>query len=113
MFIVLLDEPGLFVFESPIAAAQAIEVVEAESEIRAAFDQSAVPYRVEWIQPNRWGRGLFGLWRSFTPGKYRFVQAGPAAPADLRHLLENHLTYTDPPDAKADLERLLLQLRAV
>jgi hypothetical protein len=35
MFIVLLDEPGLFVFPSPAEAARLIEPPDAESEIRA------------------------------------------------------------------------------
>src|ERR1051325_10175847 len=47
MFIVLLDEPGLFVFRSPADAVRGIEPIDAESEIRAAFDDAAVPYTVE------------------------------------------------------------------
>ncbi|HVA46841.1 MAG TPA: hypothetical protein VNH11_10790 [Pirellulales bacterium] len=30
-----------------------IEPIDAESEIRAAIDDSAVPYTVEWVRPNR------------------------------------------------------------
>jgi len=35
MLIVLLDEPGLFVFSSPADAVRQIEPIDAESEIRA------------------------------------------------------------------------------
>jgi hypothetical protein len=113
MFIVLLDEPGLFVFESPTAAADHIEPPDAENEVRAAFDEGAVPYRVEWIRPNisrSWVAGNLGTVRF---GQYRFVPAGPADPKALTLLLEEHPDYTDPPEAKAELDRLLEKLRPV
>ena len=112
MFIVLLDEPGLFVFESAAAAVREIEPPDAESEIRAAFDDAAVPYRVEWVRPNRY-RTLLGSLRSVEFGEYRFVPAGHADPAGLIELLENHSDYTDPPQAKVELESLLGKMRAV
>jgi|SRR5215467_1799341 len=59
MLIVLLDEPGLFVYPSPEAAQIDLEPPDAESTIRAAFDEHGVPYRVEWIRPNR--TGAFGF----------------------------------------------------
>jgi hypothetical protein len=112
MLIILLDEPGLFVFQSPADAVREIEPIDAESEIRAAFDDSAVPYTVEWVRPNRHHRTLFGLLRSIDPGEYRFVPAGPPEPAALIQLLEAH-PGTNPPEAKADLASLLATLRAV
>jgi len=113
MLIVLLDEPGLFVFQSPADAVRAIEPIDAESEIRAAFDHSAVPYKVEWVRPNRHRKALFGLLQSIESGEYRFVPAGPAQPAALIELLEAHPEYTNPPEARAGLESLLARLRAV
>ena len=112
MFIVLLDEPGLFVFESPAAAVREIEPPDAESEIRAAFDDGAVPYCVEWIRPNHY-RGLLGSLRSVEFGEYRFVPAGHAEPAALIELLESHSEHTYPQQAKVALESLLERLRAV
>ena len=103
MFIVLLDEPGLFAFESAAAAVREIEPPDAESEIRAAFDE---------VRPNRHGR-LLGFLRSVEFGAYRFVPAGHADPAALIELLENHSDYTDPPQAKGELEFLLEKMRAV
>jgi hypothetical protein len=87
--------------------------MDAESEIRAVFDDSAVPYRVEWVRPNRHRSSLFGLLRSVEPGEYRLAPAGPADPASLVELLESHPEHPDPPQAKAQLDSLLARLRAV
>lgn len=113
MLIILLDEPGLFVFPSAAHAVREIEPIDAESEVRAAFDDSAVPYRVEWVRPNRHRKALFGLLKSIEPGEYRLVPAGPPDPAALLRLLQAHPDHTDPPEAKADLASLLARLRAV
>lgn len=107
MLIVLLDEPRLFVFRSPADAVREIEPIDAESEIRAAFDDSAVPYKVEWVRPNRHRKTLFGLLGSIEHGEYRLVPAAPAQPAALIKLLETYPEHTDPPEARADLESLL------
>ena len=111
MLIVLLDEPGLFVFPTPTHAEQAIEPIDAESEIRAAFDESAVPYTVEWIEPNRRRQGVF--FSSIEPGQYRFVSAGNSQPNALIKLLTAHSGSTNPPEAKAHLDALLARLRAL
>lgn len=113
MFIVLLDEPGLFVYGSAEDAVLHIEPPEAESCVRAAFDDTAVPHRVEWIRPNRHGRKWFGVIGSVAFGEYRFVAAGPPDPAALLALLEGHSEFTTPPEAAGDLGRLLGEMRAV
>lgn len=113
MLIVLLDEPGLFVFSSPADAVRQIEPIDAESEIRAAFDDAAVPYTVEWARPNRHRNAHSGLLKTVEPGEYRLVPAGPAQSGALVELLEAHSEYTNPPEARADLESLLARLRAV
>jgi len=112
MLIVLLDEPGLFVFPSPVAAVQEIEPIDAESVIRTVFDDSAVPYRVEWLRPNQHRTFFFGLFRSIEPGEYRLVPAGAADPRALIALLEQHPHNTNPPEAKPDLASLLARMRA-
>jgi len=106
MLIVLLDESGLFVFPSIADAVRAIEPFDA-SEIRAAFDDSAVPYRVEWIRPNR-ESGTF--LRIIQPGQYCLVPAGPPDPCALVQLISAHPDYTNPPEAKAYLNSLLAAL---
>src|SRR5678815_450851 len=90
-------------------AVRAIEPPDAESEIRAAFDHHAVPYRVEWIQPNR--RRNLWFFESISFGVYRFVPAGPANPAAFVALLENPALCTDPPEAKAAVVDLLAKIR--
>jgi hypothetical protein len=110
MLIVLLDEPGLFVFSSAADAERQIEPIDAELEIRAAFDEFAVPYRVEWVRPNRHRKALFGLLSSVESGQYRLVPAGSADAAALIQLLEAHRDHTNPPQAKAGLESLLASL---
>lgn len=110
MFIVLLDEPGLLVFPSAAAAGRAIEAIDAETDIRAAFDESAIPYRVEWVVPNRHQRLLFLT--SIVPGEFCFAPAGPADPRALMALLEKHPDHTNPPEAKPEIARLLAKLRS-
>jgi hypothetical protein len=112
MFIVLLDEPGLFVFPSADAAVGEIESPDAESVVRAAFDDAAVPYRVDWIRPNKHTR-MLGIVPAVSFGKYRFVPAGPPDAGALIALLEAHQDYTDPPEAAAAHAALLTKLRSV
>ena len=111
MFIVLLDEPGLFVFNSAADAVREIEPPDAESEIRAAFDDAAVPYRVEWIRPNRRSKAL-GVLRLVEFGEYHFVPAGQADPEALLALLEKHSALVNPPEARAEVTSLLERMRA-
>ena len=113
MLIVLLDEPGLFVFRSLDDAVRDIEPIDAESEIRAAFDEAGTPYKVEWARPNKRRKVFFGLFESIEPGEYRLVPAGPADPQTLLELIQSHPGATTPPEAKADLDALLPGLRAL
>lgn len=113
VLIVQLDEPGRFVFSSTAEAVRAIEPVDAESKLRAAFDEGAVPYRVNWLEPNRESRVLFGSLGSVAQGRYELVPAGPPQPAALRALVETQVADPEPPQSKHELDRLLAQLRAV
>jgi len=113
MLIVLLDEPGLFVFPTLAAAVIGIEPPDAESGIRAAFDERGVPYKVDWLRPNLHRKVFFGLFNSVAFGEYRFVAAGPPDRAALIRLLEAHPKFTNPQAAAADLSSLLSSLRAV
>ncbi len=111
MLIVLLDEPGLFVFPSPEEAARAIAPVDAEAAFRAAFDDAAVPYRVEWLRPNRPRTGWLRWLRPVARGSFRFAPAGAPDPAALIALLEGH-TVAHPPESKTDLAFVLARLRS-
>jgi hypothetical protein len=90
-----------------------IEAPDAESEVRAAFDERGVPHKVDWLRPNRYRKTLFGLFTSVTFGEYRFVPDGPPDPGALVRLLEEHPKFTTPPEAVTDLSALVLRLRAV
>jgi hypothetical protein len=111
MFILLLDEPCLFVFPSEFDVQCEVEPPDAEDTIRAAFDENAVPYRLEWTTPNRRQRWFFGL-ESIRFGHYRLVPAGPPNRAALLALLEQHNECTHPPEAHATLNTLLENLRS-
>jgi hypothetical protein len=113
MIIVLLDEVGLCVFPTPAAAVIGIEPLDAESGIRAAFDERGVPYKVDWLRPNLHRKVFFGLFNSVAFGEYRFVPAGPPDRAALIRLLEAHPKFTNPQSAAPDLSSLLSSLRAV
>jgi len=109
VIIVLLDESALFVFDSIDDAVGYIEPVDAERELRAAYDDSAVPYAVEWVTRNRGGFTgfLFG-----PPDEYRLVPAGPPDRPALIRLLEAY-PITNPPEAGAQCQALLARLRVV
>ena len=77
MLIALEDDGCLHVYESPEAAAMAIEGLDAETTFRAVFDENAVPYQVQWLTPNTEHR-LLGTIRVVGSGRYALVPAGPA-----------------------------------
>ena len=110
MFIILLDEPTLFVFDSEEAVRGDIEPPDAESEVRAIFDDRAIPYRVEWVRPNLHRKWFFGL-GSVTFGEYRLMPCGEPDRSGLIRLLEEHGKWVHPPSFKESLAKLLEQLR--
>jgi hypothetical protein len=113
MLIVLLDDQRLYVFPTLDAAVIGIEAPDAEAGlIRAAFDERAVPYKVDWLRPNIHRKSFFGLSSSVEFGKYRFVPAGPPDQAALLRLLEEHPIFTEPAEAEAVLSSMLSRLRA-
>ena len=105
MLIILLDEPGLFVFSGVEESVAEIEPWDAEHEIRAVFDGDGVPYRTEWIRPNRSGGRLVQV---IEHGEYTFVPAGPPDVSGLRRLLVDHPLVANP---EHDAHAALLALR--
>jgi hypothetical protein len=111
MLIVLLDEPGLFVFPTADAAEREIEAYDAKL-IRAAFDDSGVPYRVDWIKPKKQRKIFFGLLNSDYPGEYRLVAAGPVDLAAFARFLEAHPTHANSAAATPEFVSLRSRFRA-
>lgn len=109
MLFVLLDEPGVFVFGSAAAAELEIEPIDAELELRAAFDESGIPYAVRWVRPNR-RSSLLGI-GSIEQGEYRLVPSGPPQPAALIALLEEHPNGVAMAEAGLDTAALFARLR--
>lgn len=112
MFIILLDEPTLFVFPSEESVIRDIEPPDAETIVRAVFDENAVPYEVEWLRPNVHRKWFFGI-GTVDFGKYRLKPSGDANPTALIRLLEEHSDYVDPPSEREKLVLLLKQLRGI
>jgi hypothetical protein len=86
MFLVLEDDCCVHVYPSPQTAAMAIEALDVEDVVKAAFDEEGHPHRVEWIEPNRYRR-IFGTSGSAVNGKYQFVVAGEPDPAALAAII--------------------------
>jgi hypothetical protein len=112
MLLILLDEPTLFVFESREEAIRTIEPPDAECEIRAVYDECAVPYRVEWDRPNVRTRSFFGLIPSIKFGSYRLEPDGAPDIDGLLTLLADH-PDCDPPEEQTRVDEVRARLHAV
>jgi hypothetical protein len=86
MLLVLEDDDCIHVYASPEAVSLAIEPLDADATIRAAFDESGVPYRIQWLSPNDGGR-LLGILPWVENGRYRLVPAGSPDRAALAALI--------------------------
>jgi hypothetical protein len=111
MLIILLDEPGLFVFPTVNAAEREIEPYDADL-VRGAFDDSGVPYRFDWIRPKSHRKILFGLLSSEDPGEYRLVRAGPVDLAAFARFLEAHPAPANSAAAAPEFQSLRSRSRA-
>ena len=110
MLFILLDEPTIFVSDSRACAEREIEPIDAESELRAAFDEFAVPYRANWLRQNR-RKKLFGLLTVISPGQYWFVPNGPPDPRSLIKLLKSY-PITNIQNIEVDVPSILANLQA-
>jgi hypothetical protein len=81
VFLVLEEDTCLYVYASPSDAVADIEALDVDT-VRAAFDEEARPYRVEWIRPNRYGK-IVGPLGWAQNGDYCFVIAGEPDPSEL------------------------------
>jgi hypothetical protein len=109
MLIVFEDDGCLHVYESPEAAALAIEGLDAEDTIRAAFVETGVPFGIRWIRPNTEGR-LLGVVPWAGNGEYTLVATGPPDRAALLAAIES-AEQVFPPEASAAIAELAVELR--
>ena len=86
MFLVLQNDGCVHAYGSPDEAAGAIGALDVERAVWKAYDAEARPYRVEWLEPNRYGKTV-GFLKSEEGGTYRFAIAGPAEPDALAEML--------------------------
>ena len=104
MLIALEDDGCLHVYESPEAAALAIEGLDAEKTFRAVFDENAVPYRIQWLSPNT-KRRVLGSICVVGSGNYALVPAG-LPDVDAFTALLSSARGPIPPEASAALAGL-------
>ncbi|HEY5959208.1 MAG TPA: hypothetical protein VIV60_21770 [Polyangiaceae bacterium] len=76
MLIVLEDDGCIHAYSSPETAVRAIESIDAKETIRAAFDETGVPYQIVWREANKEGR-ILGLVTWVQNGQYELVPSGP------------------------------------
>jgi hypothetical protein len=110
VFIILLDEPTLLVFPSEESVIHDLEPPDAETIVRAVFDENAMPYDVEWLRPNVQRKWFFGI-GAVDFGEYRLKPSGDPDPAALIRLLEEHGDHVHPPSDREQLGSLVKHLR--
>jgi hypothetical protein len=104
MLLVLEDDDCIHVYPSPEAASLNIEALDADDTIRAAFDETGVPYRILWLRPNK-SRRLLGPLSWVENGKYSLVPAGAPDRAALAALIRPNRQVI-PAEASAVIARL-------
>src|SRR5437870_3741150 len=80
MILALQEDGTLRVYPDPSALEEAIEPLDIEETLEAAFDETARPYVIEWLQHNTQSRTLLGV-SIVENGEYRLVQRGAPDPA--------------------------------
>ena len=97
MLVVLFDTDELQVFDSAEQAHSYYHAQDAETEIRAAFDDKAHPYTFEWMGEVRRRRGFLGLGEIVDYPEWRLVPSGPPDVGALLSLLGRYRAE-DPSD---------------
>lgn len=76
MILALEEDNVLYVYDTPDAAVQAIEALDAEETFRAIFDEEAQSFTIDWLRPNVYGRKWFGFFQACGNGTYRLRPSG-------------------------------------
>jgi hypothetical protein len=92
MILALEEDSVLRVYESPAAAVQEVEALDAEETFQAIFDEQGQPYAIDWLRRNR--RGL-----TCENGSYRLLPCGDPNEAALLSAIRSAVAI-DPPSAE-------------
>ena len=110
MILALEEDSVLYVYDTPAAAVEAVEGLDAEATFREVFDELAQPCSIDWVEPNRFGRKWLGFFRTCMNGSYRLVPAGGPNEAALLRAIRAAVAI-DPrsaePTVRALAERLV------
>jgi hypothetical protein len=109
MILVLGDDGVLEVFPSPGEVALSIEALDAEECLVRVFDETAQPFRIEWVLPNRHGRSCFGLLPWTENGEYRLVPSGERDPTGLLQAIRA-AKHVEPQSAERDVREIAREL---
>lgn len=105
MILVLGEDGVLSVFPSPEDVALSIEALDAEECLVRVFDETAQPFRIEWVRANQHGRTCFGLLPWSENGEYRLVPSGERDPTGLLQAIRA-ATHVEPRSAERDVREI-------
>jgi len=83
MLITFQEDGVLRVYASVEEAVRDVEALDVEEVFRTVFNESAQPFVIHWIRPNKLGRVFFGLFGLAKNGEYTLVPSGAADPQGL------------------------------
>jgi hypothetical protein len=108
MILALQEDGTLRVFPDPAALEEAIEPLDIEETLEAAFDEAGRPYVIEWLWHNTQSPTLLGV-SIVENGEYRLVQRGAPDTAALIRTIRT-ATHFDPPSAEGFIRALEQEL---
>ena len=107
MLLAYCSDTVLRVYNEVGDAVRAVEALDAEETFVRVFDERAIPYRIDWIRPNRESRLLWI--RMVNNGEYTLVVSGPRRPGELLSMIRE-AKYIEPSGSEAavrEIERAL------
>lgn len=107
MVLAYTSDTVLRVYDQVSDAVRDVEALDAEETFVRVFDECAIPYRIDWIRPNRESRLLWI--RVVSNGEYTLVVSGPRRPGELLSMIRE-AECIEPPESEAavrELERAL------
>ena len=99
MLITLQDDHVVRVYAAVEDVTRDIEALDAETSLRAIFDETGEVYRIKWLKPNSRGRFLRFMVEN---GEYTLTATGKKDIEGLLTLLRDS-EHVDPPEARQTL----------